>query len=166
VVGAEVEALEPAPGSAQHGLDPMSSMTRAAALQDTPIHRHGDASVSLQFPSASTPPRSVRFQASSAAPCGSMASAPPTHAMTSVHRSAALGLAASRAWGWPRRADTICWPPHAATRVHGQPDPEDDRPASGSGRHEKKLSLVMGLHDGLAKVGAPLHVGAGDTSRR
>jgi len=33
-------------------------------------------------------------------------------------------------------------------------DDDDDGPASGSGRREKKLRLVMGLHDGSAKVGA------------
>jgi hypothetical protein len=33
-------------------------------------------------------------------------------------------------------------------------DEDDDGPASGSGRREKKLRLVMGLHDGSAKVGA------------
>ena len=65
----------------------LSSVTRPAALQDTPVHRHGDASVSLQSPSVSAPPRSVRFHASNAAPCVSVASAPPTHAMTSAHRS-------------------------------------------------------------------------------
>jgi hypothetical protein len=35
-------------------------------------------------------------------------------------------------------------------------DDDDDGPASGSGRRERKLRLVMGLHDGSAKVGAPL----------
>ncbi|ONM29565.1 Double Clp-N motif-containing P-loop nucleoside triphosphate hydrolase superfamily protein [Zea mays] len=34
----------------------------------------------------------------------------------------------------------------------GSMDEDDDSPASGSGRHKKKLRLIMGLHDGSAKV--------------
>lgn len=41
-------------------------------------------------------------------------------------------------------------------RSAGSADEDDDGPASGSGRREKKLRLVMGLHDGSPKVGAPL----------
>ncbi|PWZ14891.1 Bromodomain-containing protein 1 [Zea mays] len=36
-------------------------------------------------------------------------------------------------------------------RSAGSADEDDDGPASGSGRREKKLRLVMGLHDGSAK---------------
>jgi len=43
----------------------------------------------------------------------------------------------------------------ANRRGAGSADEDDDGPASGSGRREKKLRLVMGLHDGSAKVGAP-----------
>nr|ACR34365.1 unknown [Zea mays] len=37
-------------------------------------------------------------------------------------------------------------------RSAGSADEDDDGPASGSGRREKKLRLVMGLHDGSPKV--------------
>jgi hypothetical protein len=50
--------------------------------------------------------------------------------------------------------------PQARRSVRRNPsdedDDDDDGPASGSGRRERKLRLVMGLHDGSAKVGAPL----------
>jgi hypothetical protein len=45
--------------------------------------------------------------------------------------------------------------PHNNCQSVGSMDEDDDSPASGSGRHKKKLRLIMGLHDGSAKVGTP-----------
>jgi hypothetical protein len=45
--------------------------------------------------------------------------------------------------------------PHNNRQSVGSMDEDDDSPASGSGRHKKKLRLIMGLHDRSAKVGTP-----------